>query len=70
MSTRTYNVTGMSCGHCEMAVSEEVSEVAGVGTIDVSAQSGILSIEAEESVRDADVIAAVEEAGYSAVRSE
>jgi len=30
MSTRTYTVTGMSCGHCEASVRKEVGGVAGV----------------------------------------
>ena len=34
---RTYTVTGMTCGHCEMSVREEVSEVTGVnGALDAT----------------------------------
>ncbi|MGO1921728.1 MAG: heavy-metal-associated domain-containing protein, partial [Microbacterium sp.] len=32
MSTTEYQVTGMTCGHCEMSVREEVGQVAGVDT--------------------------------------
>ncbi|SKF62415.1 copper chaperone [Mycobacteroides abscessus subsp. abscessus] len=31
----TYTVTGMTCGHCVSAVTEEVSAVAGVDQVDV-----------------------------------
>ena len=68
MSTTEYQVTGMSCGHCEMSVREEVGQVAGVEDIQVSAQSGRLVVTANDSVDHAAVLAAVDEAGYSAVR--
>lgn len=69
MSTTEYKVTGMTCSHCEMSVREEVSQIAGVEDIQVSAQAGTLVITATEPVADEDVLAAVDEAGYSAVRA-
>jgi copper chaperone CopZ len=69
MSTTEYTVTGMTCGHCEMSVREEVEQIAGVEEIQVSAQSGTLVITGADTITDADVLAAVDEAGYSAVRA-
>ena len=69
MSTTEYQVTGMTCGHCEMSVREEVTTVTGVQEIQVSAQTGKLVITSTGTVDDAAVIAAVEEAGYQAVRT-
>ncbi|EYT55757.1 heavy-metal-associated domain-containing protein [Microbacterium oxydans] len=71
MSTTTteFQVTGMSCGHCETAIRSEVSEIPGVTGIEVSAQTGRLAVTAEQPIEDATVIAAVDEAGYTAVRS-
>ena len=70
MATKTeYQVTGMSCGHCESAIRAEVSEIAGVTGIEVSAQTGRLAVTSEQPVDEAAVIAAVDEAGYTAVRS-
>ncbi|UNX53338.1 heavy-metal-associated domain-containing protein [Georgenia sp. TF02-10] len=63
-----YQVTGMTCGHCEMSVREEVSQIPGVEGIDVSAKTGKLVVTGGEPVDDAAVLAAVDEAGYSAVR--
>lgn len=68
-TTTTYQVTGMSCGHCETAVRAEVSEIPGVKDIDVSAQTGLLAVTAEQPLEDSEVVAAVDEAGYNAVRS-
>ena len=69
MSTTEYQVTGMSCGHCEMAVRREVGRIAGVENIEVSAADGSLVITASTPIDDASVIAAVDEAGYRAVRA-
>ena len=67
MSTTTeYTVTGMSCGHCETAIREEVSALPGVTGVEVSAQTGILRVTGDAPVADADVVAAVDEAGYAA----
>jgi len=66
-TTADYRVTGMTCGHCEMSVREEVEQIAGVEIVDVSAQSGMLRITAAD-VDDARILSAVSEAGYSAVR--
>ena len=63
MTANEYQVTGMTCGHCEMSVREEVSEISGVTDIQVSAQTGKLVVSASGEVDDAKVLAAVEEAG-------
>lgn len=69
MTANQYQVTGMTCGHCEMSIREEVSAIAGVEDIQVSAQTGKLVVTGSDSVQDSDILAAVAEAGYSAVRA-
>lgn len=69
MTTTTYQVTGMTCGHCERAVTQEVGELAGVAGVNVSAETGRLVVESAEPLDDAAVIAAVDEAGYAATRA-
>ncbi len=64
MSTATYTVTGMTCGHCVASVTEEVSEVAGVTDVQVDLASGAVTVTSDAPVDDAAVRAAVEEAGY------
>ncbi|WP_153503296.1 heavy-metal-associated domain-containing protein [Cumulibacter manganitolerans] len=68
MAASEYQVTGMTCGHCEMSVREEVGEIPGVQDIQVSAETGKLVVTSDRQIEDAEVLAAVEEAGYSAVR--
>ena len=67
MTTTEFQVTGMTCGHCEMSVREEVEKVAGVEGIDVSAQTGKLVVTSASAIDVDAVIAAVDEAGYQAV---
>jgi copper chaperone CopZ len=67
MTTTEFQVTGMTCGHCEMSVREEVEKIAGVDGIDVSAQTGKLIVTSATAVDVDAVIAAVDEAGYQAV---
>lgn len=68
MTTTEFQVTGMTCGHCEAAVREEVGQVAGVEAVEVSAQTGRLRITSAEPIDDSQVLAAVAEAGYVAAR--
>lgn len=63
-----YKVTGMTCAHCEAAVREEVTQLAGVQGVEVSAQGGRLVVTSDAELKDAEVIAAVDEAGYAAER--
>jgi copper ion binding protein len=64
MSTATYTVTGMTCGHCVASVTEEVSQIPGVTAVDVDLASGGLTVTSAAPVEDSAVRAAVEEAGY------
>lgn len=69
MATTEYTVTGMTCGHCEASVREEVSEVPGVQGVEVSHETGRLTVTGADDVSTDAVLAAVEEAGYTAQRS-
>ena len=69
MNTSEYQVTGMTCGHCEMSIRDEVSSVPGVQEIHVSAQTGKLVVTSAGPVDEGAVLAAVDEAGYKAVRA-
>jgi copper chaperone CopZ len=62
--TRTYTVTGMTCGHCVASVTEEISEIAGVAGVEVVLETGAVTVTSEQPLDDASVRAAVEEAGY------
>jgi copper chaperone CopZ len=60
----TFKVTGMTCGHCENAVSQELSELPGVSAVTADAETGIVTVTAEAPLDDEAVRAAVDEAGF------
>jgi copper chaperone len=64
MSTSTYTVVGMTCGHCVNSVTDEVGQVPGVTDVTVDLATGGLAVTAVAEVDDGAVRAAVEEAGY------
>ncbi|MCX8529285.1 MAG: heavy-metal-associated domain-containing protein [Rhodoluna sp.] len=63
------NISGMTCGHCAMSVTKELSKLEGAAEIKVDPQAGSASLIVDESVEAADIAAAVEEAGYTLVSS-
>ena len=64
MAGREFNVEGMTCGHCEMSVQEEISEVAGVTAVKADHTTGTVTVEGDV-FSTADIAAAVKEAGYT-----
>lgn len=60
----TFTVTGMTCGHCAAAVTEEVEKVHGVTGVAVDVASGQVTVTSTAPVDPVAVRAAVEEAGY------
>jgi copper chaperone CopZ len=67
MSEVVYSVAGMSCGHCESAVTKEVTAIPGVTSVKAVAQTGLLTIASERPLDETAVRAAVDEAGYELV---
>ena len=65
MDETVYTVPGMSCAHCERAVSEEVSAVAGVESVAVDLETKRVVVRGR-GLDDAALRAAIEEAGYEA----
>ncbi|GAA2396052.1 cation transporter [Streptomyces coeruleofuscus] len=62
--TTVYKVSGMSCGHCEGAVSGEISEISGVSSVTAVAKTGEVTVVSATPLDDEAVRAAVDEAGY------
>jgi copper chaperone CopZ len=60
----TWAVSGMTCGHCEMSVREELGELAGVTGVEASHETGRVVVTSDGPLDPAAVAAAVEEAGY------
>jgi copper chaperone len=63
--TLTYTVPGMHCGHCERAVADELSAVAGVESVEVDLETKRVVVSGS-GLDDAALRAAIDEAGYEA----
>jgi copper chaperone len=66
-TTTTYRVSGMTCGHCVQAVTNELSGLDGVTGVDVDLDSGEVTVTSDQPLRRDRVEAAVDEAGYELV---
>ncbi|MEU8386994.1 copper ion binding protein [Micromonospora sp. NPDC048842] len=67
MVDTTYQVQGMTCGHCVSAVSAEVGAIAGVRDVKVDLEAGRVTVSSDQPLDTATVRAAVDEAGYDLV---
>ena len=64
MTTTTYAVTGMTCDHCVRSVKGEIEQLSGVSAVDIELATGDVTVTSEGDLDEAQVRAAVEEAGY------
>ena len=62
----TYRVEGLSCSHCEQAVSAEVGQVTGVVAVEVDVPGKLVRVRGT-GLEDAAVREAIDDAGYDAV---
>ena len=62
-NTLTLSVPGMTCGHCEAAVTKEVSSVAGVTAVAVDLDAKLVTVTGAGLDRDA-IVAAIDDAGF------
>jgi copper chaperone CopZ len=60
----TFRVIGMTCHHCEMAITSQLSQLAGVRRVVVDVAAGTVVTESERPLNRDEVAAAVDEAGY------
>ena len=60
-----YTVTGMSCAHCARSVIDEITGIDGVTDVTVDFETGAVAVTSAHPLDDAQVRAAVEEAGYT-----
>ena len=63
VGSTTFTVTGMTCAHCQRAVTDEIAAVAGVESVMVDLASGTVTVTSARPVDRADIAAAVDEAG-------
>jgi copper chaperone len=72
MTTTTYSVAGMTCGHCTSAVTEELTKLPGVQQVSIDLVAGGTSavhVTSESDLDESQVREAVDEAGYELTAS-
>ncbi len=67
MTSATYRVPGMTCGHCVRAVEDELRGVPGVESVRVDLDTKVVDVSGTE-LDDEALRAAIDEAGYRAER--
>ena len=65
MTTQTYAITGMTCGHCVGAVTSELEALPGVTAVEVDLDSASARVTSDAPLELDAVRAAVDEAGYT-----
>ena len=67
MDRHTNTVSGMTCAHCVMSVTEEITAIDGVTDVAVDLPTGAVAVTSDHPLDEGQVRAAVEEAGYELV---
>lgn len=66
-TSATYDVKGMTCGHCVSAVSGELAKLPGVDDVAVDLDTGKVTVTSAQPLDLDAVRASVNEAGYELV---
>jgi copper chaperone CopZ len=67
MTSQTFAVKGMTCGHCVQAVTAELSKLPGVTGVRVDLADGTAQVTSATPLGSHEVAAAIDEAGYELV---
>ena len=65
---KTFEIKGMTCGHCEGRVTTEILTIPGVTEVIASAEKANVTVESEAEISQESIELAVQRAGYSVVK--
>lgn len=63
----SFSIQGMTCEHCERAVTAEIHKIPSVNKVSVElhpGQASIIEVSSDDPVERSQIAAAIEEAGY------
>ncbi len=66
MLKKTFDIKGMSCAACASHIEKAVSKLDGVSEVNVMLVKNCMTLIADDSLKDSEIIKAVEDAGYGA----
>ncbi len=64
---KTFEIKGMTCGHCEGRVTSEILTIPGVKEVIASAEKANVMVESDAEISQESIELAVKKAGYSLV---
>ncbi len=67
MTKQTFSIPNISCGHCVMAIKKELSELAGVSTVEGDPGSKSVTVEFETPATLEQIKETLKEINYPAV---
>jgi len=65
MKTVTYSIPNISCNHCVHTIKSEIGELAGVKSVDASAQTKQATIVFEPPATEEEIISLLKEINYA-----
>lgn len=65
---KTFEIKGMTCGHCEGRVTKEILTIPGVTEVIASAEKANVTVESDGEISQESIEVAVQRAGYSLVK--
>ncbi len=65
---KTFEIKGMTCGHCEGRVTTEILAIPGVTKVIASAEKANATIESDSEISQDSVELALQKAGFSLIK--
>ena len=66
MEKKTFSVPNISCGHCVMAIKNELSELEGVKSVDGNPETKSIDVEWDAPITVDKILATLKEINYPA----
>ncbi len=66
MAKQTFSIPNISCGHCVMSIKNELSELAGVKTVEGSPEQKTVTVEWDAPVTEEKIKATLKDINYPA----
>lgn len=66
MQKKTFSIPNISCGHCTMAIKNELSELDGVKSVDGNVDQKTVTVEWDNPVSETNILEKLQEINYPA----
>ncbi len=66
MNKKTFRVPNISCGHCTMAIKNELSEIDGIRSVNGSVETKTVTVEWDNPASETEILEKLREINYPA----